>query len=87
MSKIRIYDPKNNKQLGLNTDHVSRFFVDNLVNREGERVPGFCLHVFTIDEKEFKIYHDRGGAELLEVLEIEFFPLNMPPENTQELES
>lgn len=87
MAKIRIYDPKNGKQLGLNTDHVSRFFVDNLVNREGERVSGFCLHVYTIDEKEFKVYHDRGGLELLEVLETEFFPMNKPPDVTGEAES
>lgn len=80
MAKIRIYNPKNGRQHGLNTDHVTKFIVDHLVDiHTNKRVEGFCIHVFTSDGKEFRVNDDRGGLELLELLEAEFYPLNKRP--------
>ena len=78
--KIRVYHPTNGKQMAFNTDHITKWFTDKLVNpRTNERVPGFSIHVFTDDGRETVIYHDQGGVELLEVLEADFLALNNKP--------
>ena len=77
--KVRIYDPKTGRQLGFNTDQIPSWKTGNLVNLSGERVEGFCIHLFTADGRETIIQHDQGGVELLDALMTDFMPLNAPP--------
>lgn len=84
--KVRVCNPRNGKWQAFNTDHITKWFTDKLVNRGGDRVPGFSIHVFTTDGRETVIFHDQGGEELLQALETEFFPLNEPPVEEPEME-
>lgn len=85
--RLRVYNPKNGKQQAFNTEHITKWFTDRLVNRANERVPGFSIHVFTVDGRETIVYHDQGGEELLKALETEYYPLNDAPVEEPELET
>lgn len=86
--RLRVYNPRNGKQQAFNTDHITKWFTDKLVNRSsGERVPGFSIHVFTDDGRETIIYSDQGGEELLQALETEYYSLNDPPVDEPEMET
>lgn len=82
MPKVRVFHPRNGKQQAFNTDHITKWFTDQLVDPQTyeSATGGFSIHIFTDDGRETVIYHDQGGKELLEVLENEFFPLNEDPE-------
>lgn len=42
--KLRMYHPKNGKQMAINTEHITKWFTDKLVAQHtGERVPGFSI--------------------------------------------
>lgn len=77
MTKVRVYNPRNGKQLGINTEHITEFRTDYLVKAgTDERVEGYALHIQLVDGRKVTVYHDQGGRELLEMLELEFYPLN-----------
>ena len=80
MTKIRIHNPRNGKQLGINTDNIASWRTDYLVKvGTDERAEGFSLTIQAVDGNKITAYHDQGGQELLEILEVEFYPLNEKP--------
>ena len=80
MSKVRVYNPLNARQLAINTEHIVDWRTDHLLNAATyERTEGFALHLQMVDGRKITLHHDQGGQELLELLEIEFYPLNENP--------
>lgn len=80
MTNIRFYNPRTQRQIGLNLAQLCQWSVETLVYANSNKpAPGFCVRLSFTDGKTISINHDEGGQALLELLETMFYPLNDPP--------